>query len=186
METEAAKRARTEAGSTPVLVVGGSLVGLSAAMFLAWRGVPTVVVEKHPGSSPLPRAVGFTTRTLEMFRAVGVGSHIPELPIGQGRPRRTAVESFAGEWAEEVEWSPGKARAVTSDGPPPPKIGYSPVTGAAIPQDRLEPVLRGKAIELGADVRWNTELTGFEQDSGSVTASLRERDGANTPCARTT
>jgi glycine/D-amino acid oxidase-like deaminating enzyme len=30
-----------EAQPTSVLVVGGSLVGLSAAVFLAWRGVPT-------------------------------------------------------------------------------------------------------------------------------------------------
>lgn len=178
MEAEAMKRARTGAGSTPVLVIGGGLVGLSAAMFLAWRGVPTVVVEKHPGSSPHPRAVGYTTRTLEMFRAVGIDSEIPELPIGQGRPRRTAVGSLAGEWAEEVEWSPSKPQAATSDGPPPPKIGYSPVTGAFIPQDRLEPIFHDRAVELGADIRWNTEMMGFEQDSGGVTASLRERDGS--------
>jgi len=43
----------------PVLVVGGSLVGLSAAVFLAWRGVSTVLVDPHLGSSPHPRAVGY-------------------------------------------------------------------------------------------------------------------------------
>ena len=155
METEATMEARTKSGSTPVLVVGGSLVGLSAAMFLAWRGVPTVVVEKHPGSSLLPRAVGYTTRTLEIFRPVGIGSAIPEVPAGQGRPRRVAVESLAGKWAAEAEWSPGKPQSAGSDGPPPPEIGYSPVTGAAIAQDRLEPILRDRAIELGADIRWN-------------------------------
>ena len=64
--------------STPVLIVGGSLVGLSAAVFLAWRGVPTVLVERHAGSSPHPRAIGYTTRTLELFRAVGI-----ELPSAQ-------------------------------------------------------------------------------------------------------
>jgi len=34
-----------------VLVVGGSLVGLSAAVFLGWRGVPSVLVERHRLSS---------------------------------------------------------------------------------------------------------------------------------------
>ena len=58
--------------STPVLVVGGSLVGLSAAVFLARQGVPVVLVEKHAGSSAHPRAIGYTTRTLELFRAAGV------------------------------------------------------------------------------------------------------------------
>ena len=43
--------------STPVLIVGGGLAGLSAALFLAWRGVSVVLVEKHAGSSPHPRAM---------------------------------------------------------------------------------------------------------------------------------
>jgi len=167
----------TEAHAPSVLVVGGGLVGLSAAMFLAGRGVATVLVEKHPGSSPHPRAVGFTTRTLELFRAVGIGSQIPQVPSGQGRPRRTAVESLAGSWSPEVAWSPSTPRAAESDGPRPPEIEYSPVTGAAIAQDRLEPIIRARALELGADIRFSTELTSFEQDATGVTASLRHRDG---------
>lgn len=164
--------------STPVLIVGGGLAGLSAALFLAWRGVPTTLVERHPGSSPHPRAIGFTTRTLELFRAVGI-TNIPQVPFGEGRPRRVAVESLAGAWAPEIEWSPStpEPRRSASDGPPPPRIEYSPCTGAAIAQDRLEPIIRAKAIELGADIRLNTELTSFEQDAAGVTASLRTRDG---------
>lgn len=162
---------------TPVLIVGGGLVGLSAAMFLAWRGVPTVLVEKHPGSSPHPRAIGFTTRTLEMFRAVGISSSIPEVPLGHGRPRRVAVESLAGKWSAEAEWSPGRPQEMKPDDPPRPAWGYSPCTGAAIAQDRLEPILRDKAMELGADVRLNTELVSFEQDATGVVTSLRRRDG---------
>ena len=46
--------------TTSVLVVGGSLVGLSAGMFLGWNGVSTVVVEKHASSSEHPRAIGYT------------------------------------------------------------------------------------------------------------------------------
>lgn len=176
METQTEANSAREANSAPVLVVGGGLAGLSAAMFLAWRGVETVLVEKHPGSSLHPRAVGFTTRTLEMFRAVGIDSDIPQVPVGQGRPRRVAVESLAGKWSAEAEWSPSKPQAAKPDGPPPPKFGYSPVTGAAIAQDTLEPIIRDKAIELGADVRMNTELVSFERDDGGVTASLRNRD----------
>src|SRR3954454_10565507 len=92
--------------STPVLIVGGGLAGLSAALFLAWRGVACVLVEKHPGSSPHPRAIGFTTRTLELFRAVGLGARIPQVPLGHGRPRRVTAESLAGKWSAEVGWSP--------------------------------------------------------------------------------
>lgn len=40
-------------------------------------------------------------------------------------------------------------------------------------------MLRGKAEELGADVRFSTVLTSFQQDEEGVTAVLRDRrDGA--------
>lgn len=151
--------------SAPVLIVGGSLVGLAAAVFLAWRGVPAVVVEKHAGSSAHPRAIGYTTRTLELFRAVGI-----DLPKSQdtGAPRRARVRSLAGAWHEEYPWTPGGGAT---------KAEYSPVTGTAVAQDRLEPILRERAVELGARIRSNTELVGFTQDSDGVTATLRERGG---------
>ncbi|MGH3320724.1 MAG: FAD-dependent monooxygenase [Streptosporangiaceae bacterium] len=156
----------TKDESTPVLIVGGSLVGLSAAVFLAWRGVPTVVVEKHAGSSTHPRAIGYTTRTLELFRAVGI--NLPK-SHHSGAPRRARVESLAGTWYEEYPWTP------PSDGKP--TVEYSPVAGTAIAQDRLEPLMRERAIGLGADLRPNTELVGFTQDDDAVTATLRERGG---------
>ncbi|HEY0466990.1 MAG TPA: FAD-dependent oxidoreductase [Polyangiaceae bacterium] len=106
--------------STPVLIVGGGVAGLSAALFLAWRGVPCVLVEKHPGSSPHPRAIGFTTRTLELFRAVGLGASIPQIPLGHGRPRRVAVESLAGKWSAEVDWTPDAPQPKKPSQPTPP------------------------------------------------------------------
>jgi hypothetical protein len=38
----------SDAQPLPVLIVGGGLVGLSMSLFLAWRGVSSVLVEKHP------------------------------------------------------------------------------------------------------------------------------------------
>ena len=166
--------------STPVLIVGGGLAGLSAALFLAWRGVDAVLVERRPGSSPHPRAVGFTTRTLELFRAVGIIDDIPQAPMGHGRPRRVTVESLTGHWSEEVRWSPGKSHAPRPGDPPAPRIGHSPVGGAAIAQDRLEPLIRAHAVRLGADVRLATTLMSFTQDADAVTAVLRDSSGRET------
>ena len=154
-----------------VLVVGGSLVGLSAAMLLAARQVPTVLVERHAGSSAHPRAIGYTPRTLEVLRTVGLDSQVPQVPASL-RLRRTRVESLAGKWFDESAWTP--------DGPKEkevPVTEYSPCTGAGIAQDRIEPMLRARAIELGADVRLSTELLRFEQDADGVTAWLRKREG---------
>jgi len=164
-----------EMESTSVLVVGGGMVGLSAALFLARHGVPVVMVERHPGSSLHPRAMGFTTRTMELYRAVGLGPHIPQVPPGFGRPRRVQVESLAGSWAaEDLAWTPDPIEAPA--GAPPE---YSLCTGAAIAQDRLEPIVRARAIELGADVRLSTALVSFDQHAQGVTAVLRGPDGSD-------
>jgi putative polyketide hydroxylase len=153
--------------STPVLVVGGSLVGLSAAVFLAGHGVAVTVVEKHAGSSTHPRAIGYTTRTLELFRAAGV--ELPASAQGHGPPRRAHVESLAGTWFDEYMWTPNAAE---------PRHEYSPARATAIAQDRLEPILRNRAVALGAEFRPSTEMTGFTQDDDGVSVTLQPRDGA--------
>jgi hypothetical protein len=97
----------TPSHHTQALIVGGSLVGLSAALFLGQRGVDTILVEKHRGSSPHPRAIGFTELTLEHYRAAGIEARIPQMPAGL-RLRRAKVESLAGTWAKETPWTPGQ------------------------------------------------------------------------------
>lgn len=153
---------------TQVLVVGGSLVGLSAALFLAAQGVEAVTIERHSGSSPHPRAIGYTPRTMELFRAVGLGGMIPEAPANF-RLRRVRVTSLAGQPIEETNWSPPVFHAA-------PSAPLSPVRGAAIAQDRIEPILRARALELGADIRQLTELVSFRQDAEGVTACFRMRE----------
>ncbi len=56
----------------PVLVVGGSLVGLSASVLLAAHGVPHMLVERHRGTAIHPRAASFHQRTMEIFRSFGL------------------------------------------------------------------------------------------------------------------
>lgn len=152
---------------TPVLIIGGSLVGLSQSLFLSWRGVSNVVIEKHRGSSLHPRATGFTEHTLEFYRAVGIADQIPENQP-DFRLRRARVESLTGKIIEELPWTPG--RPDERDGT------LSPSTGAAIAQDRLEPILREAASERGADLRLGVEMLSFTQDKVGVTVLVRERD----------
>jgi len=145
-------------------------------VFLATRGVRTVLVERHAGSSVLPRAIGFMTRTMELYRAAGLGPQIPQVPPGFGRPRRVKVESLAGKWAtQETAWTPGKPDAKPNERRQPRE--YSICTAAAIAQDQLEPILRTHALELGADIRLSTTLLAFEQDAEGISATLRHRDG---------
>ncbi|SEP79726.1 FAD-dependent oxidoreductase [Lentzea albida] len=150
---------------TSVLVVGGGLAGTSAALFLAWRGVDVVLVEKHPGSSPHPRAVGFNARVGELLRAVGLEDELPKSRMAKGfGVRRVRAESLVGKKYDETFWTPP---AQLSD------IEYSPATGVGVAQDRMEPILRDKARELGADIRMSTRMLEFSQDSDGVTAVVQ-------------
>ena len=55
---------------TPVLIVGGGIVGLSASLFLSAQGVPSVLVERRTSTSTQPRARGVNGRTMELLRTV--------------------------------------------------------------------------------------------------------------------
>ncbi|MFD4644481.1 FAD-dependent oxidoreductase [Lentzea sp. NPDC058436] len=150
---------------TSVLVVGGGLAGTSAALFLAWRGVDVILVEKHPGSSPHPRAVGFNARVGELLRAVGLEDELPKSRMSKGfGVRRVRAESLVGKKYDETFWTPP---AQLSD------VEYSPATGVGVAQDRMEPILRDKARELGADIRMSTRMLEFAQDDEGVTAIVQ-------------
>src|ERR1700728_2476741 len=107
---------------TPVLIVGGGLVGLSAAVFLASHGVRMLLVERRTSSSPHPRALGYTARTCELFHAVGMDGALPQVPRGL-QPRGVRAESLAGQWFEEHPWTPATGE--------PPAAEYSPFIGSA-------------------------------------------------------
>ena len=161
--------------TVPVLIVGGGLIGLSTSLFLSWHGISSLLVERHPGTAIHPRAVGFTPRTMELFRGVGVEEAIrqAEPPITLGG-ETLLVESLMGQqfdsYLEDIR------DLFMTDA--------SPAQGSAIAQDVLEPVLRVRAEQLGGDLRFGTELVTFEQDEDGVTATIRERASGNTRTVR--
>jgi aklavinone 12-hydroxylase len=50
----------------------------------------------------------------------------------------------------------------------------SPAQMSGAGQDQVEPILRRHAEALGAEIRYSTELTAFEQDDLGVTATIRD------------
>jgi putative polyketide hydroxylase len=151
----------------PVLVVGGALTGLSTAVFLGAHGVPCVVVERHPDLLIHPRLRGINSRTVELFRQVGLEPAIQAASYVSGeqyawvpiRSETLSDEEYAGIDEEE-----GDAYYFAS-----------PSAFGPIDQDKLEILLRDRARELGAEVRFATELMSFEQDDTGVTAVLQDR-----------
>ena len=151
---------------THVIIVGGSLVGLSASVFLSHRAIPNIVIEKHTSSSPHPRAMGFTTHTMEFYRAVGLGDKIPQIQPGF-LLRRAKVRSLFGEWLGESEWTPGAK---------PSAIPLSPCMGAAIAQDKLEPILRERAQAFGSHFKLGYHCESVRESEGGVEVVIRNRE----------
>ena len=75
----------------PVLIAGGSLVGLSTALFLGASRRPSLVVERHPGTAIHPRAALVNQRTIELYRGVGLEAEIIEASASSSS--RTAPSS---------------------------------------------------------------------------------------------
>jgi 2-polyprenyl-6-methoxyphenol hydroxylase-like FAD-dependent oxidoreductase len=151
----------------PVLIVGGSLVGLSAALFLRWHGIDSLTVERHSGTAIRPRAGHFHLRTIEILRSVGLEEVVRRRSEEQYHPDGgiNNVESLAGR--EIGNFIPNLNAGVAE---------FSPTVRLFINQDALEPIIRARAEELGAQLRYRTECTSLTQDPDGVTAVLSDLD----------
>ncbi|MFI7499979.1 FAD-dependent oxidoreductase [Streptomyces sp. NPDC049687] len=152
----------------PVLVVGGSLVGLSTSLFLGRLGVQHTLVERHAGTSIHPRGRGNNVRTMELFRVAGAEPAIHEaaatLADNHGILQTPTLVGDAGEWLfRDIDPGGGLAR-------------FSPSSWCLCSQNDLEPVLLDQAVRLGGDLRFHTELMSFETDADGVTALVKSRE----------
>jgi 2-polyprenyl-6-methoxyphenol hydroxylase-like FAD-dependent oxidoreductase len=153
----------------PVLIVGAGYAGLAAATLLAWRGVPVLLVERHAGTSIQPKAFGVGPRALELMRPVpGLEAALVEVAegIGDGAMRIAIASSLRDPEPKLIVDTGAGDLDVLGDA--------SPVGQVGAPQSEVERVLRAKAEELGADLRFSTELVDLEQDADGVTAVVRD------------
>ncbi len=152
----------------PVVIVGGSLVGLSTAVFLGAQGVPSLVVERHPGTAIHPRAALVSQRTVELFRALGLQGEIESAAAAEFVQNGAimSVESLGG---KELAWY---FRSINEG-----VESLSPAPRLFVTQIGLEPILRKHAEAAGARLEYSTEALALDQDDDGVTVHLREREG---------
>ncbi|MEW2261278.1 FAD-dependent oxidoreductase [Streptomyces sp. NPDC047853] len=152
----------------PVLIVGGSLVGLSTSVFLGRLGIRHTLVERHAGTSIHPRGRGNNVRTMEIFRVSGTEPDIRKaaatLADNHGIFQTPTLVGDAGEWLfKEMDAGGGLAR-------------FSPSSWCLCSQNDLEPELLTHATNLGGDLRFGTELLSFDADADGVTAVVKSRE----------
>lgn len=159
----------------PVLISGGSLVGMTTAMLLGGHGVRSMVVERHAGSAIHPRAAFIMQRSMEIFRSAGIEDLVRESSYAQFESDGAimSAETLAG---KELAWHIPNLNEGVRD--------MSPCERLFVTQIGLEPLLRARAEELGAETRFGTELVECEQDADGVTSVIRDRASGLTSTVR--
>ncbi|QLF94927.1 FAD-dependent monooxygenase [Pseudomonas sp. ABC1] len=140
------------------VIVGAGPIGLTLAILLKMRGVSLRIIEKNAGPSTATKAIAIHSRTLEIFRDMGVA----EQAVAEG----FAINRFA----------------VQSDGKKILEYDFSRLEAPyrmllSLPQPQTEKILLERLESLGVSVEWNTELTGLQQHGDSVDLTLRHADG---------
>jgi 2-polyprenyl-6-methoxyphenol hydroxylase-like FAD-dependent oxidoreductase len=147
---------------TDVLIVGAGPTGLMLANQLARRGVDFVIIDRHAGPTVETRALGVQARTLEIYSHLGIADRAVELG------KRTTGGNF---------WVKGRhaARIPLSDiGRGLSRYPFLLILGQDDNERLLGELLRKRGVEL----HWSHELTGLEQHSDHVTATIKESEGS--------
>ena len=128
-----------------VLIVGGGGCGLTSSLILSDLGVDHLLIERHAGTSLLPKAHYLNQRTMEVFRQHGVadaiyavGTPMAQMSKVRWRTSLGGTGPLDGKTFYEIDaFGGGKVAPLYQRDSPCPSSNY--------PQVRLEPLLRAHA-----------------------------------------
>jgi 2-polyprenyl-6-methoxyphenol hydroxylase-like FAD-dependent oxidoreductase len=128
----------------PVLIAGGSLVGLTTSALLVDQDVPHLLVESHTGTAIHPRAASFHQRTMEIFRGLGMQSAV-QAAAEKEFVQNGAIVSVPSLSSDPITYFFRNFNEGVEH--------LSPTSRLFITQIGLEPLLRDTARERGATHR---------------------------------
>lgn len=143
--------------TTQVLIIGAGPTGLSLACQLVRYGIDFIIIDNKMGVTPYSKALGVHARTLEIYEQLGLAKSAVEQGQIAGRVRMLEGGQVRG----EVELSNVGQ-------------GMSPYPYMLVfEQSRNEQMLYGYLQSHCREVWWQTELQGFSQQVGGVTARVK-------------
>ena len=144
----------------PVVVVGAGPVGLAAAIDLAHRGVPVVLIDDADRIGEGSRGICWSKRTLEILDRLGIGERL----VAQGITWKLG-KVFVG---DELLYSFDLL----------PEEGHKMPAFINLQQFYLEKALVDRALELkNLDLRWKNRLTGLERLNDGARLTMDTPDG---------
>jgi 3-(3-hydroxy-phenyl)propionate hydroxylase len=148
------------AARRPVIVVGAGPVGLVAAIDLALRGIPALVLDDDDTVSVGSRAICYAKRTLEILDRLGCAESL----VRKG-----------------VQWHVG--RVFFRDAPAYqfdllPEAGHRRPAFVNLQQYHFEEGLVARADEVGVDLRWRNRVVAVEPRGDGVALQVETPAGA--------
>ncbi|MRH88547.1 FAD-dependent oxidoreductase [Nocardia sp. SYP-A9097] len=142
-----------------VIIAGAGPVGLMLASELGLAGVRPLVLERLTEPSTEHKANGLVGQVVPMMDRRGLYERLGGPP---GRPQPNSnYFMFA---ALPLDLS---------------LLERSPVYNMAVPQPRIVEVLRERALELGAEIRWGAEIIDIAQDDDGVSVEISDAEGTH-------
>lgn len=144
----------------PIIIVGGGMVGLTAALDLARRGQPVVLLDEDDTVSIGSRAICHAKRSLEIFSRLGIGKAL----LAKGVTWNTG-RVFAGEkqlFAFDLLAEPGHEFPAFIN----------------LQQYHLEEILVEACRKAGVDLRWKSRVTAIDPRADGTTLTIETPDGA--------
>jgi 3-(3-hydroxy-phenyl)propionate hydroxylase len=156
-----ADQAWAEPAHHPVVVLGAGPVGLVAALDLAGKGHPVVVIDRKQGLSDGSRAICWSKRTLEIMDRLGLGQAL----VDKGVTWKTGKVFF------------GERQVYAFDLLP--EEGHRRPAFINLQQYYFEHACIEAAAATGlVDIRWQEEVRGLEQTAEGVLLTLATPEGS--------
>ncbi|HZH28908.1 MAG TPA: FAD-dependent oxidoreductase [Azospirillaceae bacterium] len=144
----------------PVVVVGAGPVGLTAAIDLAQRGVPVVVLDEDDRLSTGSRAICFAKRTLEIFDRLGCGQRM----VDKGISWNVGKVFFRNDLVYRFDLLP--------------EAGHRRPAFINLQQYHLEAHLVDHAATLGGlEIRWRNRVAGLDARADGVELTVETPEG---------
>jgi 3-(3-hydroxy-phenyl)propionate hydroxylase len=150
----------------PIVIVGGGLAGLTTACSLAGMGMPCVLIDEDNtvgvrGASS--RGICYAQKSLEIFKRLGIYERIERKGV-----QWSVGRTFAGD--DEIYSFNLREQGALSLSEQPPFIN--------IQQFYVEMFLVDRIMALGiTDMRWKSQVTGFEQHAKHAALTIQTPDG---------
>ncbi len=150
----------TPALRKPLIVIGAGPVGLAAAIDARLQGLEVLVLDDDKTVSIGSRAVCYAKRSLEILDRLGVGEPACQLGVSWNIGRTFLEE-------DEVY----QFNLV-------PDAGHKRPGMINLQQYHIEEMLIARALELGADIRWQHKVTAVTRHDDHATLTVETPDGS--------